>query len=56
MKLSVVGWNDNEFCSTMALILVAGSCLRQARVRFPAHPASLTKVVQLELPVVGAEG
>ena len=55
VTLSAVGLNDSELASTIALILVAGSCLRQAKVLFPAHPASLARVAQLELPVVGDE-
>jgi hypothetical protein len=55
VRLSVVGANDSKLASTIALILVAGSRLRQARVLFAAQPASLARVVQLELPVLGAE-
>jgi hypothetical protein len=39
----------------MALILVAGIRLRQARERGPAQPASLTKFSQLVLPFAGAD-
>ena len=53
--MSVVGLKDSALDSIMALSLVAGTCLRQAKELFPVHPASLTKVAQLELPVVGVE-
>jgi hypothetical protein len=54
--LSGVGEKLRDLDSMMALIFVAGTRWRQAKVRFPVQLASLARVNQAELPTVGTVG